>query len=356
MKTMKWNTVLLAKTPLRAFSEEELQASLCKEMAVFGKVQIVIVEGMPLQVQTVRRMKKKFPQESKHVYEDLFEWESGTIIKLYIESDKTEKEILQELSGTYLRCGSDTTLGFGELTLEEYTGTSGEPLEILYEPKNMVYFEVEGSFENGFTTGQIRNTREKEIINIAKEGKNSNIQLPEIIDARIPASSLKGVFRTRCSQIIKTAGLNMEIINTLFGNKELDVRGRLIFHDAEINNYSIHDSMRLHIDKFTGGVFDGSMQTYASVFGNTRIRVYYICDSDMQGYKGDQMDEFGKRLVLMVIRDLAAKRINVGGGFALGKGYMNVEKVKVIDSCLNQSLELNMKEKMVTGSLDWAVR
>lgn len=140
-------------------------------------------------------------------------------------------------------------------------------------------------------------------------------------DYIIPGSSLKGVFRNQMEKIADYLQ-KPQIIQAAFGIAEDEEnqegrKGNLFFTDTIIGDKKSNDQMpnrhRIHIDKFTGGVFQKGLFSEKNAAGNLNILI--------EVENSIASDEVLALLVL-ALRDLAIQTINVGNGYANGKGFI----------------------------------
>lgn len=146
-------------------------------------------------------------------------------------------------------------------------------------------------------------------------------------DYIIPGSSFKGCIR---SQMEKIAGYldDSEIIYDSFGINEKKGQkgkaGNMRFFDTIVGNQEDNDknalSHRIHIDKFTGGVMHGGLFNEKNIFGDVNMRVDILKNNNPEKTCG---------LLLMALRDLAVGMVSLGGGYNVGKGFIQVEDVKI---------------------------
>lgn len=137
----------------------------------------------------------------------------------------------------------------------------------------------------------------------------------------VPGSSLKGAVRSRMEKI--AAYLEQEqIIDDTFG--DTGKVGNISFFDAVIGEKETNDlaeiRYRVHIDKFTGGVMTGSLFNEKNVSGKLAFRMT-IAD------KNSPDKSCG--LLLLALRDMAIGTMNVGSGYSVGKGIIDVSKILV---------------------------
>ena len=148
-------------------------------------------------------------------------------------------------------------------------------------------------------------------------------------DYIVPGSSLKGALR---SQMEKIAGyLNrQEIIRDTFGYKGSSQKdskaGNIVVYDTVVGDRETNDlaelSHRIHIDKFTGGVMDGGLFQEKNAAGAVNIKI---------SIKNRNHPERTCGLLLLALRDLAIGVMNIGSGYNVGKGMIDVSEIRVKD-------------------------
>lgn len=55
-------------------------------------------------------------------------------------------------------------------------------------------------------------------------------------------------------------------------------------------------------------------------------------------------------LLLMALRDMAAGVMSVGGGYSVGKGIINVEKIAIRDNSKKREAEIMFEKGAITGA------
>lgn len=168
-------------------------------------------------------------------------------------------------------------------------------------------------------------------------------------DYIVPGSSLKGAVRAQMELISKRLN-NDSVIENAFGNKEKT--GNLLFYDTIVGDREENDKMplshRIHIDKFTGGVMQGGLFSEKNVAGELTI---HIAIRD----KNDPSQTCG--LLLMALRDLAIGVMNIGGGYNVGKGIIDVDKITVKGNKYSEAVidfkakKTEDKDKVIAGCL-----
>jgi len=151
----------------------------------------------------------------------------------------------------------------------------------------------------------------------------------------IPGSSLKGVIRTRAEKIVKTFNLDGGIIADIFGAAtDKDTEGhisRLVCYDTALNNRKTGLYYKIKIDYFTGGVQKSALMTEETVMGELEIE----CVFNTYGLK---QYEKNIGLLLLVFRDLCTGSLNIGGGYAVGRGYIKAGRLEVTDGIKEEKM------------------
>ena len=167
-----------------------------------------------------------------------------------------------------------------------------------------------------------RNGRTMEAVNLQNSAK----------DYIVPASSFKGAARSHAERVleilknkegIKVTGI---LLDSFGSDEKRDVKklGNLRFFDAIIgdreSNDKVPSSHRIRIDKFTGGVMDKALITERNAGGKLTFRVNVLDTNN---------PDKSCALMLLVLRDLANGQWNVGSGYSIGKGIIDVETIEI---------------------------
>ncbi len=143
----------------------------------------------------------------------------------------------------------------------------------------------------------------------------------------VPGSSLKGVLKSRIAMIAEYYGMEdqMDDIWGTAGSKNGDGRSGCIHVADTVVGSNVENDMariqhHIHIDKFTGGVMNGSLFSERNVSGDIQMRI---------GVNKSPYAEAALGLLILAVRDLAAGAMNVGSGYASGKGFMDVEEIRI---------------------------
>jgi len=151
----------------------------------------------------------------------------------------------------------------------------------------------------------------------------------------IPASSLKGVIRSRMEMIASYKGIKKEVIECIFGKapnirkKQKGIKGIISFRDTVIGEKETNDEaanrIRIRIDKFTGGVMNTGLfnQKYAS--GNLTMDIR-ISKDEKNPYAN-----IACGLLVLALRDMANGQVTVGSGYSIGKGFIDIKEIQITD-------------------------
>ena len=135
----------------------------------------------------------------------------------------------------------------------------------------------------------------------------------------LPGSSIKGAVRARAEQIAAALGLSKGRTEALFGRgagaEDNGRPGQGFFEDGVITQPQKKQISRIRINRFTGGVIRGGL------FTEEPLR----CDLELRISAPDAPADCG--LLLYALRDLGAGLYNLGSGGAIGRGYVQVDRL-----------------------------
>ena len=168
--------------------------------------------------------------------------------------------------------------------------------------------------------------------------KNENIQNAKK-EYIIPGSSLKGALRFQMERI---AGYlkNNSIIEEIFGSEEnasdkSKKVGNLFVKDIVVGKIEDNDKVdleyRIHIDKFTGGVIKKSLFSERNIFGELQIDMRINHTHNPEATLG---------LLVLALRDLAIGQMNLGSGYSVGKGIIDVKEIEIFKSAAGKKAVL----------------
>lgn len=285
------------------------------------------------ELSSISRIRRSYGQ-SKEVFENKYCADAGTVFKIGAEFEISEeravaceqylKITVEKISRGCIRLGGDTTLGCGECTCESIKSFRVNEFGEIFEqfhletddfdfPKEYTRFLIYAKDTDGL------------LIRSGSERYSGSVQNEEN-QYYIPASTFKGVFRKRASQIIKYLGEDEILADHMFGNHLKNRKGSVIFHDAEIKNAKEIELTRNHINKFTGGVMENDIRINVIVKGNVTVVIDYIsCENE-------EINEQVYHVLVHILKDVKEKRMNFGGGFGIGLGFLDVFRVEEISA------------------------
>lgn len=186
-----------------------------------------------------------------------------------------------------------------------------------YAYRVLVSGKTEGSI-------QVKGIAVSEFGKNAPDSENIRNAIGEYI---IPGSSFKGTARSQMEKIAAYLGKD-QIVKETFGytgQGEKDSKcGNIFFYDTVVGNKEENDmsvlAHRIHIDKFTGGVFNKGLFSEKNASGEVEFLVD-IRDSETA--------EASLGLLILAMRDLAIGMMSVGNGYSTGKGIIDVKEIVI---------------------------
>ena len=272
---------------------------------------------------------------------------------------QTARTIYELLSNGHLSIGAKTTAGFGVIALVK-------------ENTNFYLFDFDNSKTNvyrwltrKFVSDNIRSPtdlanpfpfkrrcfaitaklRLKNSLIIRSYGKEAEfsdaVQLKSLEQWVIPGTSLKGAIRARAERIVRTLELKNvnEILFGLFGFVEEDwgkidyeppeqqkaKKGKLRIYEIYLdeNDFPTELQTRIKIDRFTGGVIEGSLFDTMPIFAPESGK-YLTLRMEIDDY-----DDHEAGLILLILKDLWSGDLPVGGEKNIGRGIFQGVQAKV---------------------------
>lgn len=283
------------------------------------------------ELSSISRIRRSYGR-SKKVLENKCCADAGTVFKIKAKFEISEesaaackqytKITAEKISKGGIRLGGDTTLGCGECACESIKsfcvnewGETVEGVQLEKDdfdfPREYTRFLIYAKDVDGLL---IRDGSEQYCGSVKNE-KNQYY---------IPATTFKGVFRKRASQIIQYFGVDDILMDYMFGNYKKNIKGSVIFHDAEIENANEVKLTRNHINKFTGGVIENDIRINNIVKGNVTVVIDYISSEN------EEINKQMHHVLVHILKDVKEKRVNFGGGFGIGLGFFDVFRVEEI--------------------------
>lgn len=243
------------------------------------------------------------------------------------------ERMLAAMDAGEIRLGAQKSNGFGQLSLtaerrvfdlldagdrEDWLAgrLEGSPISLpAPERREAVVFTVEGHSDNLLVKSvpiQYKDGSGK-IRSYTPNLKENGVLL-------LPGSSVKGPVRARAAYIAELLGLDPGLVDRAFGREsrgeDNGLPGRILFEDAVLSNTRKRIS-RIHVDRFTGGVFRGGLFTEEPVCSDVTLRIAAPEEPEICA------------LVLYALRDLALGLYSLGSGWAIGRGQIAVKRIQI---------------------------
>lgn len=289
------------------------------------------------------------------------------VFAVYLYDEKFQpvvEEIFAAVNSHEIAFGGQKSNGCGELRIDSLKKKCFH----LHEKKDRVLWSREEELPDreyeDITAGLVQITTSGNAYEILVNGKTEGSllvksvavtdygeQAPDAMNVRnalkeyiIPGSSWKGAVRSQMEKIASYIGME-DVVEDTFGKKgtEDDARmGNIRFYDAVVgereDNDMVDPSYRIHIDKFTGGVMQTGLFSEKNVFGDVTLHILV---------RNINRPEQTMAVLLMALRDLAAGLMNIGSGYSVGKGILDVENIVIRDCRKNTEAILDMKQNSI---------
>lgn len=258
---------------------------------------------------------------------------SFSLVWLGTPAEKAElaavERLLSAMDAGAIRLGAQKSNGFGQLSLAvkrrlfDLTDRLDREawLADRWEGETISLPRLEQDCEVRFTvTGRADNILVRTApVSAGKEGGSYTPNLSENGQALLPGSSVKGAIRARAAYIAKVLGLGDAFTDRYFGRDakgdDNGLPGRVRFEDVELSGQKKKIS-RICIDRFTGGVQRGGLFTEEPLGTGLTLR---LAAPEVPVLCG---------LLLYALRDLGLGLYNLGSGWAIGRGRMEVREIK----------------------------
>lgn len=279
---------------------------------------------------------------------------SEIIFNMYLYEDTTTSDNLYDLTNSLLSSMKEGMLQFGgkksngagilrliDLRKRTYkldTPSDRQAWIMLNDNDLESGFEILTTVKNDklsyevVITGRTENYIQVKGLDISGNGKDApdsqNIKNAKM-EYIIPGSSFKGAIKAQMEKISEYLGCKDLIVSSFGKAAEHNNSGKIgnmIFADTIIGDSEANDRMplehRIHIDKFTGSVFDKGLFHEKNAAGDVELKINILDKNEPQKTLG---------LLLFALRDLAIGAMNLGSGYNVGKGIINVSKISIYD-------------------------
>jgi CRISPR/Cas system CSM-associated protein Csm3 (group 7 of RAMP superfamily) len=156
----------------------------------------------------------------------------------------------------------------------------------------------------------------------------------------IPGSSVKGAVRAQFDRIASYLNGNQDgfdkqsVMEGAFGRagekKDTGSAGNVRFYDVPVGE-RVGSNMdvtynRIRIDRFTGGVMNGSLFKEQTVHGKLRIEAAVMRTAND---KANRRADKSCGMLILALRDLALGMYNLGSGYSVGRGFIRADKMTI---------------------------
>lgn len=210
--------------------------------------------------------------------------------------------------------------------------------DIAYTGNNSVAVVSEEDFvmqmEFALTSSMI--IRDYDVDTDDEKEKIAAVQMKSGEDFVIPATSIKGVLKSRAYKILMNLNHHDEqeaedFLDNLMGretyNKEdKGQKSRLYIDEVYIRPNILHSKKqsRNRIDRFTGGTIDSALFTDKPIWQTDKSKATIAINLQVQN-----CDEKEAGLMLLVVKDLWLGDLAIGGNKAIGKGVLKGKKCTI---------------------------
>lgn len=260
----------------------------------------------------------------------------------YIKMQEDAERLIQAFANGDILLGNSKTVGFGkfsvisvykkEADLSSFNGMINYLLRGIKSvdiTESILTREYESSYVRFKIKAEIITPLliKDEAIHLTDEPDGLNIK-DSLGNSLIPGSSIKGALRAQSERIINTfPNIDREVFTNIFGKESQNGEGhisRLNCFDTKIVNIKKGVYNRIKSDYFTGGTVQSALMDEETVMGSVDMECT-LDKSDLEDYK----KEVG--LLLLVLRDLCTGDLNLGGGYAIGRGYLLASSITLYD-------------------------
>ena len=270
---------------------------------------------------------------AKHVDDENFSEKSYTLD----EVKKAATEILQKLYDG-IGLGALTTKGFGQVQAKN---VSAEIFDFRKKSDVIAWLTDKNSSEKILPSEKEHAVNPEDFIvdadfvfngsfivrDYLNGGKISGttisaVSLKSLNDFVIPGTSWKGILRHRAEYIFNKLQVKNKNLDDLTGSadsKGKKIKSRFIVHESYIKPENISDFVhtRNKIDRFTGGVLQGTLFTTKPVYQKNSAKTLHL------HFEIKKADDFEAGLALFLLRDLWLGKVAVGGEKAVGRGTLS---------------------------------
>lgn len=269
---------------------------------------------------------------------------------------KIVEQMLQAIHSGVIRLGSYKSTGSGKFLIQScevvhYDCTKEEDL-IAYVNESKPFEKVtiaEGTVNEGFVQITLKGRTKTPLLvggHAPIDAKDPDVIPMKTPDGKpiIPGSSIKGVLRHRVTRIANVLQLKEKdkYISYLFGSSDEGV-GTLRLEDIVIKNEKSKVYHRIAINPLTGGTKDGALLQQETLFGEM--------ETTLQFQLKEEGSNVSLALLIFALRDLALQKVSIGSGASIGRGFLDIQHIKIEGN--EKEVVLDVASKQTTGNVEW---
>ncbi len=195
---------------------------------------------------------------------------------------------------------------------------------------------------------------------LIRSGQASSNKAPDVVHLKsqrngepkpiLSGTSLAGVLRNRAERIINTIGVNIRILEDIFGsdlgkNKTQSAKAsRLIVYESVIEGTTDLIQNRIAIDRFTGGALHGALFNEQPIFASDETQ--FTLEMELRNPKDNEIG-----LILLLLKDLWTGDLPVGGTSSIGRGRLQGKTADVILKRNQQETKFTIVKSLEDESL-----
>lgn len=304
------------------------------------------------------KVAKKSAKFDMEAVESGAEFVTLTELRDYNDYDNQIREAIRALNNGYLRIGSKTSRGYGQIKITELKSAEFDLSDeksrrkwLDFEPFD--YFsdkcyencDIDEDYRNKFTKIHLELKQNGAISIRSYTVKNADdISSADYVQLStkdnipvIPGTSWAGAFRERFLQFS-----DKNLTDKLFGfvdeKSKNQKKSGIYFSESRLNGGNWKVITRNSIDRFSAGTKDGALYTEKTYYNGKCGLDIFIADSD-------EFSEYIK-ILSAVICDLDRGFLAVGGLSSVGRGLFSVEKAEINGRNITDALKVGNISEM----------
>lgn len=184
------------------------------------------------------------------------------------------------------------------------------------------------------------------------EGDANKVQMTSGGQPVIPGTSWAGMFRHAAEHLLRRLGADettaMRMCDELFGSDFTRGVSRSVirFEETLLDGRIMRLNRRTAINRFSGGASNGALYAEEFLYPGEQG-----CSGELAIHirKGQPCSEWGQDLMELLLRELNAGRMYIGGGGAFGHGLLTVEELGQNDGPAYGALAKALKDSREAG-------